>query len=476
METVYSSEHRTISPDIIKELVNVLGEENVFTTDAERYAHGRDFWLITNLWFLKGKIPAYPGVVVYPSTSEEVSEIVKISQKHKIPIVPYGGGSGVLGGAIPIKGGIVIDLKKMNKFIEISDASLTATVESGMNGWRYEEYLNYKGYTGGHIPQSLPDSTVGGWIACRAAGQYSTKYGKIEDIVVAVKAIMPDGSIVESRKVPRSSTGPRLEQLLLGSEGTLGIITEATLRIWPYPERRVLLSYSYETLEPALESVRMILRKDVRPAVVRIHDPQELELYFSDVAEELEGRFILIFVIEGNSEVVDTWQRIVEKECVAHGGRPEGEKPVQSWLKHRFDVHAATESTMQGAIVDTIEISGRWEIAADLYHKCIESLNKLDLIYASGHYSHFYTDGVCLYLTFGGFPEGDVVKEYEKMWDGVMRITLELGGSISHHHGIGIWRMKWLKEELGEYTTVISRIKKALEPAGVMNTGKIGGE
>jgi len=462
-----------LSNAFLKDVEKVVGSADLKTSEAELIAHARDFWPLAQIWFLKGKIPALPEAVVYPESTQEVAEIVKLSAKHSVPLVPYGGGTGVLGGAIPLFGGLVVDLKKMNKILEVNDKSLMVKVQTGINGWRYEEALNSLGYTGGHIPQSMPSSTVGGWIACRAAGQFSTKYGKIEDLVVSIEAVMPDGKVAQSKTVPRSSTGPRLEQLLLGSEGILGIITEATLRIFPFPEKRVLLSFVFEGVEKPLEVVRKILRRGFFPAVVRIYDEAEVGLHFRNL-KQLEGKSLLLFVLEGDAKLTDLEAEVVREECRREGGSFCGEEPVKHWLKTRFDVHLLAEMVKAGAVVDTIEIAITWDKTAELHHVTMESLHAVDgTVFASGHFSHFYQDGACLYLTFGGFPSSPN-EYYWQAWGTVMETTLKLGGTISHHHGVGLVRARWVQGELGEYFEILKKIKSALDPRKIFNPGKLG--
>jgi len=457
----------------LKEVEKIIGSTDLKTSESELVAHSRDYWLLPQVWFAKGKIPALPEAVVYPENTEEVAEIVRLSAKHNVPLVPYGGGTGVVGGAVPLSGGLVLDLKKMNKILEVNDKSLLVKVQTGINGWRYEEALNRLGYTGGHIPQSLPSSTVGGWIACRAAGQFSTKYGKIEDLVVSVEAVMPDGKVVKSKTVPRSSTGPRLEQLLLGSEGVLGIITEATLRIFPFPKKRILLSFAFEEVKRPLEAVRKILRRGFRPAVIRLYDEAEVRLHFANF-KELEGNFLLLFVLEGDAKLTDLEAEVVAEVCRKEGGSSKGEEPVKHWLKTRFDVHLGVEMIKTGAVVDTIELAITWDKVTELYHRNIESLQEVDdTVHASGHFSHFYQDGACLYLTFAGFPASPD-EYYWQAWGAVMETTLKLGGTISHHHGVGLVRARWIRKELGEYFEILKKIKSTVDPQKIFNPGKLG--
>jgi len=293
-DTVYQKDKKdcVFSKKIIEQLHSIV-PEGVSDKEVDRVTYSKDYWPITLRWLLDGKLPALPDCIVWPENVQQVTEILRLANREKIPIVPFGEGSGVVGGAIPIRGGIVVDMKKMDSVVEIDDLGLMVTVQPGINGMNLERYLNRKGYTMGHIPQSIYCSSLGGWLACRAAGQFSTKYGKIEDMVVALEAVLPDGTIIKSKPVPRSSTGPQVEQLFLGSEGRFGIITEATLKIWPYPEERSMLSFAFDDVDHALEAVRKIMRKNVYPAVVRIYDKNETLRHFYE-AKDAKDKCMLV--------------------------------------------------------------------------------------------------------------------------------------------------------------------------------------
>jgi len=468
--TVYPG-NKNFDSKIVEEL-EALVPGGVSTKESDRIIYSKDYWPIALRWHLDGKLPALPDCIVWPENEEQVAEIIRIANERQVPVVPYGEGSGVLGGAVPVKGGIVVDMRKMDKVIEIDDKGLMVTVQAGINGMNLERYLNHRGYTMGHIPQSLYCSSLGGWLACRAAGQFSTKYGKIEDIVVAMRVVLADGSIISSKAVPRTSTGPRVERLLLGSEGTLGIITEATLKIWPYPEKRVMLSFTFDDISHALEAVRKIMRKNVYPAVVRIYDENETLRHF-----QVKGKCMLILLMEGASEVVELEKGISLNTCRAEGGEEIGSQPVEHWLETRFNVKESSEFVPKGFIFDTVEVSTSWKNALDLYRAVIKAMRAIDgVVVASGHASHFYPQGVCFYFTFGGLPSKHTIpfKFYEAVWDSIMDACLKEGGSISHHHGIGLMRAKWLKEEMGTRFKMLEKIKKAIDPNGIMNPGKMG--
>lgn len=476
-EVVYSRPRKLIEEQrIFKALSRLLGSENVSNREVDRIAYSRDYWLLASTWIIRGKVPALPDLVVWPENTEQISELVKLANREKIPIIPFGEGSGVVGGTVPTQGGIIIDMKKMNKIVKIHATNLLVTAQPGINGMTFERALNDAGFTCGHIPQSLYCSTLGGWLASRAAGQFSTKYGKIEDIIVALEAVLPQGEIVRSKIVPRSSTGPMIERLLIGSEGTLGVITEATLKIWPYPERRTLRSYAFDDLKPALEAVRRILARNMYPAVVRLYDELETERHFLE-EEKARGKCLLILVMEGARELVDLEEKTSHDMCLREGGIECGEKPVQHWLETRFDVTYSSIYLPQGFIGDTIEVAVTWDKAVNLYNSMIKAMRETDgVVLASAHASHFYPQGVCFYFIFGGIPPMGVkpAEFFTAVWDTAMRACLDARGTISHHHGVGLVRAKWLKEELGEAFNVLRRIKKMLDPNNIMNPGKMG--
>jgi len=461
---------------IFEKLSLLLGSENVSNREVDKIAYSRDYWLLASTWMIKGKVPALPDFIVWPENTEQVSKLLKLANREKIPIIPFGEGSGVVGGAVPVQGGIIVDMKKMNKIVKIDATNLLVTVQPGINGMTFERALNDAGFTCGHIPQSLYCSTLGGWLASRAAGQFSTKYGKIEDIIVALEAVLPQGEIIRTKIVPRASTGPMIERLLLGSEGTLGIITEATLKIWPYPEKRTLRSYAFDNLKPGLEAVRKILAKNVYPAVVRLYDQLETERHFQE-EERARGKCLLILLMEGAKELVELEEKISHGTCLEEGGIECGEDPVQHWLKTRFNVTDASIYLPQGFVGDTIEVAVTWDKGLNLYDSMIKAMRETEGVFlASAHASHFYPQGICFYFIFGGIPAEGVKPEefFTAVWDNAMKTCLDAGGTISHHHGVGLVRAKWLKEELGEAFNLLKRIKKALDPNNIMNPGKMG--
>lgn len=468
-------EDRTALPHALEELSALLGER-VSLSEEDRILCGKDFWPLTNVWFMEGKIASLPDAVVWPETTEEVAAVIKIAKGYKIPVIPFGEGSGVLGGITAVEGGIVIDMKRMNRILSIDEESLLLTVETGINGEILERKLNQKGFTLRHTPQSVRCSTLGGWIACRAAGQFSTKYGKIEDMLTAIQAVLPDGSIYENTVAPRSASGPRIDQLLLGAEGTLGVVTRAVLKIWRLPEKQTGRSFAFLTIEDALRAVRDILQKNIKPAVVRIYDAGETEHHFKEI-EAARDKVMLILVMEGIEKLVAVENEVVQSCCEKWQGEDCGDGPVHHWFETRFNVSISSHLIQNGAVFDTMEVAAPWSKIAPLYHQVIKALKAVPgTILAGGHFSHVYHDGACLYLSVVGIP-GALSKEdyYHQIWDAAMKTTMAMGGTCSHHHGIGLNRSRFLQEELGAAGfNMLKAVKQALDPEGIMNPGKLG--
>jgi alkyldihydroxyacetonephosphate synthase len=456
-------------------LIEILGTDNVSTKEIDLFAYSKDASLIGHNWILEGKIAGLADFITWPESKEQIIQILKLANIEKIPVIAYGEGSGVVGGAIPIRGGIIIDMKKFNKIIGINDKNLTVTAETGINGMNLERYLNAKGYTCGHIPQSLYTSSLGGWIAHRAAGQFSTKYGKIEDILLGMEVILPQGEMINFNSIIRKATGPQLDKFFIGNEGTLGIVTQATLRIWPYPEKRELISFAFPTFEDSLEAVRQILREQIFPAVVRIYDKDETNRHFRDI-EKINDKVMVVFVCEGNGELVDLEASITREKCKGNSGIDCGRHPVEHWFETRFKVTETSSSPQYKLTIDTIEVAASWDGAPKIYKRVKEAIKELKgVVLFTAHVSHFYPNGVGMYFSFGGVETGEQsnFEFYQDVWNTTMKAVISSGGSIAHHHGIGINRSYWMDAEWGKSMEILRMLKRIIDPNNICNPGKV---
>jgi alkyldihydroxyacetonephosphate synthase len=466
----YMSPKGILPPGFIGKVRRIVGDEHFSQQESDLISYSLDYWLYGIFLSQKGDLPALPSAVVSPASAAQIQKIIRCAGEYKVPITPFGGGSGVVGGAIPLNGSVILNLQRMNRFLNLEESSLVAEFEAGIMGANLELDLNRRGYSAGNIPQSFFCSTLGGWISTRAAGQFSTKYGKIEDMVLGMEVVLPDGSLLNIKPVPRRSVGPSLKDLFLGGEGALGIVTRATISVHPLPKLTIKQSFIFPSIEVALDVVRQVLRAEARPAVVRIFDEAESERYFPRIGRKV----VTIFISEGETEYTTLDARVIRRISRENGGKYSGEGPVDIWLQKRFDIGLGPILMQYGGIVDTIEVSALFKDAARLYRDMVAAMKAVEgALEVSGHYSHFYREGACLYITFAGMPK-DPLRYYQDTWDAAMKATLQNNGSISHHHGVGFWRIQYLEQELGTTgVRLLKSIKSALDPEGILNRGKL---
>ncbi len=446
----------------------------VDTDDASRLDAGRDWWPLSILWATAGTAPTRPAVVVRPADAAEVAAVLALCNEAGVPVTPVAGRSGVCGASLPVFGGVSLDLCGLTGVHSVDDTSMVAEVGVGTFGGDLEDELRSShGVTLGHWPQSIELSTVGGWLACRSAGQYSTRYGKIEDMVVGLDVALADGRVLHTGGWPRAAVGPDLTQLFVGSEGTMGVITRAQLRVHPVPAEERRLAFGFRSFAEGLEACRRVLRRGATPAVLRLYDEVESARTFG-----AEDTCVLIILDEGDPLLVEATTRLVAEEC----GAAQAVDPsfVDRWLEHRNDVSALAALARRHIVVDTVEIAARWSALLPIYEDVMARLRSMDgTLAASAHQSHAYGDGACLYFTFAGQgPEpGDLEwaeTYYAAAWRAVMEATTARGGAISHHHGVGLNRGRFLAPALGAAFATLVDLKAALDPNGILNPGKLG--
>jgi len=430
----------------------------------------RDWWPIGIAWALQGEVAALAGAVARPEDAAQVAEVVARCNEARVPVTMAAGRSGVCGGSVPVHGGVVIDLTGLSGIVDVDDTSLVLDVRAGTFGtWLEETLQSDHGVTTGHWPQSMDLSTVGGWLACRSAGQLSTRYGKIEDMVVGLDVVLADGRVVHTGGAPRAAVGPDLNQLFVGSEGTLGVITGARLRVHPAPAYFRDAAYGFASFADGIDACRRILRRGARPAVLRLYDTIEGERNY-----QTGERHVLLVHDEADETIVDATMAVVDQECAT--AEPLDDALVRAWFEHRNDVSALERNIRRGLVVDTMEIAATWRDCPSVYERTTAAISAVDgTLVASAHLSHSYSDGACIYFTFAGVPpEGDHDAYYRAAWDAGTHAALAAGAALSHHHGVGLNRSRYVRGALGDAYDVLVATKLALDPHGILNPGKLG--
>lgn len=437
----------------------------------------RDWWPLAMSWATEGQVAGLGAAVVSPASTSEVAGVLAVCNEARVPVTVAAGRSGVSGGSVPLHGGVILDMSGITGIRDLDQHSLVLDVAAGSFGDHLERELRSEhGTTLGHWPQSLALSTVGGWLACRSAGQMSTRYGKIEDMVLGLDVVLADGTVVRTGDAPRPATGPDLTQLFVGSEGTLGVICGARFRLHPAPVAESRGAWLVDSFEAGLDALRRILRHGATPAVLRLYDPTE-----ADNTYETGGKALVLVLDEGDPRLVEATMEVVADELAsAEGSEPAPDEHVERWLQHRNDVAALEKLIGKGYVVDTMEVSGSWSQVPAIYRAVLDALTSVEgTLAASAHQSHSYLTGGCLYFTFAGQvgdPQDGAQRDayYRSVWEAGQRAALSHGGSLSHHHGIGLNRAKFMAEALGTGLDVLATVKQALDPQGILNPGKLG--
>jgi alkyldihydroxyacetonephosphate synthase len=432
----------------------------------------RDLWPLAIMEERAGSPP--PRVLVArPSGREQVVAILRWAGANGVAVTPMGGATGVCGALSPRAGELVLDMSSFDRILEVDEMNLTCRCESGVNGLVLEKHLNERGLTLGHFPSSLPGTTVGGLISTRSSGQESSRYGSVEDMVLGLAVVLPDGTFAAPRPGPRSAIGPALHQLWLGSEGALGVVLGAVLRVHRLPESVVGRGYGFPDLATGLEAMRAIMQSGMRPLVMRLYDAEDTAFNGYDLAI---GGCLLVVANAGVAAVARAEADAVRGFAAAAGDL--GEDPWLRWQRHRFDLSAERLKSFlepPGSYLDTIELAGPWTVLQELHTRVKSAIAVGGL--ALCHFSHAYEQGCCAYFTFGGSgdTEQDARSAYMRAWEGAMSTALELGATISHHHGVGRVRARWVADEMGGWMRVWRSIKESIDPQGVMNPRAVGG-
>ncbi len=466
--------------DLVDDLVALLGADRVRADDAERAAKATDCWPRSTLLDRSGAASApLPDVVVRPLDTSEVAAVYRYATGQGVPVTPYAGGSGVVGGAAPVQGGICLDLTGLRGLVELDEISGVVTFRAGTFGPEVEETVNARGFTVGHFPSSIMCSTVGGWVAARGAGQLSTRYGKAEDLVVALEAVLPTGEVWRTHPAPRTAAGPDMWRLLAGAEGTLGAITEVTLRMHPLPSARQFGGWLFPDLRSGVDALRRVLATGARPAVVRLYDVLDTALVLGGQGLDVGEGALLVTACEGDPRLVAAEHAILTDVCTA--ATDLGTGPGEHWWSHRYAVSFRLPEVIAGrllgphGVADTIEVAALWSRLPDLYDAMHAAMSPYATV-VMAHVSHCYPEGASIYWSFAtdAADEADALRRYDALWTAAMDACRAAGGSIGHHHGVGQARAPWLAAEMGAGHAILRAVKAAVDPSGIANPGKLG--
>jgi alkyldihydroxyacetonephosphate synthase len=510
----------------LTQLARALPGLKTSTDAADRVAYARDLWPRHHLAVRAGNVGEHrPAGIVWPTSTQEVSRIVKWAHDTGTPVVPFGAGSGVCAGVLPTEKMIVLDLKKMTRWRSLDVKARVIDVEAGQMGLPFEEGLNRKGLTLGHFPSSILCSTVGGWVAARSAGQCSGKYGKIEDMVLALECVTGTGEIVNLK---HRTSGPNLLPLVVGSEGTLAVVTSVTLRLHPLPQVRAFAAFSFPTTEHGWEAMRAMFQAGLRPAVARLYDPFDAMLARRGsvksgshdkkrkgdtddtpglgasalrsmlrrpgaINELLEGSFgskvlggsLLIVIFEGEGDGPDRDADAARILLESMRATYEGEGPARKWLLHRYSVsYRQAPVFAAGLFSDTMEVAAPWKQLGALYEGVRKALG--EHVFVMAHMSHAYPDGCCIYFSFAGTAaakeRGNETANwderceatYDKAWRAALAAAFEAGGTIAHHHGAGRSKAPRLSSELGDVgIDTVRALMRVFDPKGILNPGNL---
>ena len=526
-----------VPASLVDDLADIVGERFVLSNISDRLAYNADCWP-RNIIRTRGRQLAehMPVAIVQPQNQHEVAALVEWGRRTGTALVPYGAGSGVCGGAVAEQDQVIVDVKRMRDLVETRPEDMTVRVEAGMVGWPFEKELQRRGFTLGHFPSSIYCSSVGGWVAARGAGQYSSLYGKIEDMTASMRVVTGTGDIFETapdfaeeRPTRLSSTfGPDLTQVFVGSEGTLGVITEATLFMSRLPDHQFYRGFQFPNVDVATGAVRELMQSGLKPAVVRLYDSVDTFLHKSgdsdshkntpagiveklqrlaeerlpsvtsavrsrieDVSNNLFARVL------GQPLALNSLANVLPSTCLlivgfeGHGPLAEdeahygfdlldrygldlGPEPGHDWIKNRFSVSYKQSPTYDtGAFVDTMEVSTTWDNVVPLYRAVRRALSPYVVVLA--HFSHVYPEGSSIYFTFAGFAEDTekTLELYDRTWKAGLDAVAGIGASVAHHHGVGQSKAPWSHHDHPGGPELFRALKASFDPDGIMNPGKV---
>lgn len=459
------------------ELEDIVGRENVSTNMGDKLAYATDYFWVPRMIIDRGGQPALPDCIVRPASAEEVSKVLKIANYYKIPVQTWGGGSGSQGGALPMAGGILLDVKRMDKLIDINTESGYITCETGMIFQTLEWYANERGYSVMHLPSCLTCCTVGGALAHNGIGILSTKYGKIDDQVLSVEVVLPNGDIINTLPVPKHSSGPNLLNLFVGSEGCLGIMTKARFKITKLPEVRRHHAFLFNDMSTGYNACREIVQT-VKPSIMRLFDEAEtVSIIKQVIGFEKKGSFLNL-TVEGKEKIVAAEEEYIMEIAEKYGAQYLGSEYGEKWFDNRITFFYPGITLNNPKMFGTLDTTATYDNIQNVYWAMKKAIEAYPGVKFISHSSHWYEWGCMNYSRFiiENPPEDteEAIRLHNSIWNDGIRAAIANGGVINDHHGVGLKLSRLMKENYGPAMQVLEGLKRELDPNGIMNPYKLG--
>lgn len=471
--------------EIVARLREIVGDERVVTDEQVlREASVDRFKKYTAVHgIFDGPLPC---AVVRAADTRQVAEVLAFADEHRINVVPRTGRTGTEGGLeTSVEGTIVLDGSEMASIVHIDEENMQATAQCGVPLQVLEDALREQGLTTGHSPQSKPLAQMGGLVATRSIGQFSTLYGGIEDMVVGLEAVFPDGTVSRIKNVPRRAAGPDIRHVVIGNEGALCFVTEVTVKVFKHqPENNRFHGYLIDDVRTGVSILREVITEGFRPSVARVYSEEDAAQHFSHFAD---GKCVLVFVSEGPKGIVEATSAEIERVVSQHPHTAVDPALVEAWfdnLNWGPDKIKAEQDTMlaEQRLGYTTEVSADWSSVGAIYDAVMHRIrteypHAADLTMLGGHSSHSYQTGTNMYFVYdyeiNCEPREEIEKYHKPLNAIIVEEALRHGGSMVHHHGIGKYRAQWTEQEHGSAYQMLVRLKEAFDPRGIMNRGTI---
>jgi alkyldihydroxyacetonephosphate synthase len=470
--------------DLVASLAGIVGADRVLARPEAQTAYGNDQWWYAIAAAAAGQPVSRPDAAVKVTTAEQVVEIVRLANERGIPVTPWGGGSGVQGAANADRGGIVLDVSGMNRVRHLDEKSLVCEVEAGKNVRDFEAELNARGLSFTHYPASAEWATIGGSIGARGSGVTSTKYGKIEDHVLGLEFVTPTGELVQTPSVPRHAAGPELTQLLVGAEGTLGVVTAARVRLRLFPKHRVFVVASFKNLSDGVEAGRVIMTTGLKPAVLRLYDQHAAAHSLARAVETALPDPTIVMMFDGEyAGLAELEAHTAATICQAHGGALLPAAIGALWWERRYVFYYPPYAPELPSIWGTLDVVADFEHLEAVYTATTEAVRaacppeyNLSL---NTHFSHWYEWGSMIYarmkIPVGPADLAEAKALHDRIFKAGIEAALAAGAVLNDHHGVGLRLAPFMAAQYGAAGMgALSRIKQALDPNNVLCPGKLG--